>query len=526
MNQQSHTRLAVQWSGLAAGPLLAVLCFLFLPPSYTDANGQIVAFAYAGRVTLAVMIWMAVWWLSEAVEITTTALLPLLLLPILGYPQVKIEEVAAPYADPLVFLFLGGFVIALSMQRWGLDRRIALTTLRLVGTRPVNMVGGFMLTTAVLSAFVSNTATTAMMLPIALSVVGLVRNNEGESAAGEAGPGHEARALDSNFALCMMLGIAYAASIGGVTTIIGTPTNAFLVGFVRDKIAGPYRMEVSYARWLLIGLPFVVVFLPLAWWLLTRVLYPIRMPRVEGGQQLIRRELQALGTLNRGEWITLIIFLATAATWITRTLLVQIHFTVGRQTYYPLGGLTDTGVALIAAILLFAIPVDVRKREFVMNWRAAKKLPWDILLLFGGGFSLAAAVKNYGVAEFIGSGAQFFAGLPPIVIVLVVTTTVILLTELTSNTPTTATLLPVLAALAPGMGVHPYLLVFPAAIAASCAFMLPVATPPNAIVFGSGYVTIPQMAKAGLWLNLIGVALVTVLSYLLLGPVVGINLLQ
>jgi sodium-dependent dicarboxylate transporter 2/3/5 len=469
------------------------------------------------------MVWMAVWWLTEAIPISATALLPLVVFPLFG--AATMEKAAAPYADPLIFLFMGGFLIALSMQRWGLDRRIALNTLRLVGTRPTHMIAGVMLATAVLSAFVSNTATTAMMLPVALSVIHLVGGTSLEMEDEEQLKNPDvAERVGTNFALCMLLGLAYSASLGGLATIIGSPPNAFLVGFVRNTISEPYRMELTYARWLLIGLPLSIIFLPITWFLLTHVLYPVRIRHIPGGRNFIRAEIDKLGRADRGERLTVAVFLMTAGLWILRPLLVEWQWTIGARSWVPFGGLTDAGIAMTGGLLLFVLPVDFRQRRFVMDWQTTKGLPWDVLVLFGGGLSLASAVQQNGVAEFIGRQATHFAGLPPLVIVLIVTTTVIFLTELTSNTATTATLLPVLAALAPGLGVHPYLLIFPAAIAASCAFMMPVATPPNAIVFGSGKITIPQMIKAGFWLNLIGILLVTVLTFVLLGPVLGLAL--
>ncbi|MCH8260507.1 MAG: DASS family sodium-coupled anion symporter [Planctomycetes bacterium] len=495
-----NARSIIRWAGLVGGPVLAALSYAVLPEEYADSAGQLVVFTSAGRVTLGIMIWMALWWLTEAVDISVTALLPIALFPILGIASIK--AATAPYANEYIFLFMGGFLIALSMQRWGLDRRIALITLKLVGNKPVNMIGGFMLVTAVLSAFVSNTATTAMMLPIALSVIDLVRRNKTASA-------------DRNFALCLMLGVAYAASIGGIATIIGTPPNAILAGFIKET----YGETISFARWLIIGVPLAVVFLPITWFLLTRVLYPIRLERIEGGRELIAREHAQLGPMKPGEWVTLIVFLLAAIAWIFRTII---------ERYIP--GVSDPGIAIIAAMLLFVIPVDLKKGTFTMNWSTATKLPWGILILFGGGLSLAAAVKVNGVAQFIGStvptlqGLAETQGLRTLLLIVLVTTGVIFLTELTSNTATTTTLLPILAAIAVGLGLHPYLLIVPAAIAASCAFMMPVATPPNAIVFGSGYITIPQMCKAGLWLNLIGIVLVTLLAYAIIIPVLGIAL--
>jgi sodium-dependent dicarboxylate transporter 2/3/5 len=316
-----------------------------------------------------------------------------------------------------------------------------------------------------------------------------------------------------------MLGIAYGASIGGVGTIIGTPPNAFLVGFVRDSIDEAYRMEISFARWLAVGLPLVAVFLPIAWLLLTRVLYPVRLTSLEGGSALIRDALRELGPLGRGEKTTCLVFLATAAAWILRPVLATLETPFGSR---PFAGLSDAGIAMIGALALFVLPVDWRRGTFAMDWETARRLPWGILLLFGGGLSLASAIQATRVADFIGSRVGVLGDLPPVLLVLAVATLVIFLTELTSNTATTATLLPILAALAPGLGVHPYLLIVPAALAASCAFMMPVATPPNAIVFGSGHVTLPQMCRAGLWLNLIGIAIVTLLTLVVVGPVLGV----
>ena len=485
---------------------MAAALFACLPGEYRDATGTLVEFHAAGRATLAVMIWMGVWWLSEAVPIYVTALLPLSVFPLLGIANMK--AASAPFANPLIFLFMGGFLLALSMQKWGLGKRIALIVLRVVGTRPKNMIAGFMITTAVLSAFVSNTATTAMMLPIAASVIRLVRVQE-DRASGENG-------TSSNFATCLMLGIAYSASIGGTATIIGTPPNVFLVSYLSDSIAEPYRTELSFAKWLLIGVPLSLLFLPIVFLVLTRVVYPVSAQKIEGGDHLIRGELNSLGPANRGEWATFVVFMFTATLWMTRPVLVGVK--IGDGGWMPLEGLTDAGIAMMAAMILFVFPVNVKRRQFVLDWETALKLPWGILILFGGGLSLAAAIHANGVSEFLGSYAGFVRGMPPVVVVFSVAAGMIFLTELTSNTATAATLLPVLGAIAPGLGLHPYLLVVPAAIAASCAFMLPVATPPNAIVFGSGELTLRDMVKAGFWFNLVAIVLVTLLTMLLVRP--------
>jgi len=521
-------RARVQWAGLLGGPALAAIAFVLLPAEYANEAGEMVPFSVAGRATLAMMVWMGVWWLTEAIDISATALLPLAAFPILGVATIK--AAAAPYAHELIFLFMGGFLLALSMQRWGLDKRIALLTVRLVGTKPVNMIAGFMLATAVMSAFVSNTATTAMMLPIAVSVIDLVLREKTGATLSETGRIPEAEGR--NFALCLMLGIAYAASIGGVATIIGTPPNTILVAYIRDNLPG--ESPISFARWMLVGVPLSVAFLPLVWLLLTRVLYPVHIGRIEGGRELIDREYQSLGPPKRGEIVTFIVFSITAALWIIRPILAdgwagEMNPETGEVVSWVIPplipGLTDAGIAMAAGMALFVIPVSPRSRTFAMNWDTARRLPWGILILFGGGLSLAAAVTANGVAEFIANQVptlEFLgdvAWLRTLLLVLIVAAAVIFLTELTSNTATTAALVPILAPLGVALGLHPYMLIFPAAIAASCAFMMPVATPPNAIVFGSGYITIPQMIRAGFWLNILGVLLVTALAVWLMPAV-------
>jgi sodium-dependent dicarboxylate transporter 2/3/5 len=477
-----------------------------LPESYLDASGEIVPLSEAGRATTAVAVWMATWWLSEAIPIYATALLPLVLLPLLGAGSMK--AAAAPYAHELIFLFMGGFMIALAMERWGLHRRIALVTLRLVGNQPTNVVGGFMFVTAALSMWVSNTATAIMLLPVATSVIALVARQHGAASAAEAVANRDSPLR--NFALCLLLGIAYSASIGGLATPIGTPPNVLLLSYAKTQLG----REISFARWMGVALPLVVILLPICWLLLTRVLYRIRLGPIEGGRRLFTQALHELGPLSRGERSVLVIFLLAAASWISRPLLNHLEL-AGMQ---PFAGLTDAGIAMIAAMLLFVAPGERTPRRFALDWETAIKLPWGILLLFGGGLSLAAAVQSNGVGEFLASLVAGLAGTPSLVIVLSVVTGIVFLTELTSNTATTATLIPVLAALAPGLGLEPLTLIVPAALAASCAFMLPVATPPNAIVFGSGLVRIPEMSRAGFWLNWVAIVLITGLVYAVVIP--------
>jgi len=500
MPQQSGVRTRIQWIGLALGPALAALTWLFLPDSYADPLGNPVEFAAAGRTTAALAVWMAVWWMTAAIPVYATALLPLAILPLFGAGGIR--ETAAPYAHELIFLFMGGFIIALSMQRWGLHQRIALSALRLAGTRPAGIVAGFMAVTAFLSMWVSNTATTIMMLPIALSVIGLSAVDDARDTS--------ANTAENPFAIALLLGIAYAASIGGIGTLIGTPPNLFLASFAESELG----ISISFARWMAVGVPLVVVFVPITWFLLTRVLFPVKDEQITADADTIPRMLRSLGSMNRGEKITLLVFVLTAVAWMTRPLLSQLAL----FDAHPFAGLTDAGIAVVAALVLFVTPVDVRQRVFTMDWDTATHLPWGLLLLFGGGLSLAGAISRNGVSEFIGSQVAAIGTAPVLVMIVVVVTMMIFLTELTSNIATTAALVPILAAIAPPLGFHPLLLAVPAAIAASCAFMLPVATPPNAIVFGSGQVDIAQMMRAGIGLNLIGIVLITALAYLLALP--------
>jgi sodium-dependent dicarboxylate transporter 2/3/5 len=355
--------------------------------------------------------------------------------------------------------------------------------------------------TAGLSMWVSNTATAVMMLPIAIGVIQLADIDSEDAGEG------------ARFSLCLLLGIAYAASIGGVGTLVGTPPNLFLASYVHSELG----VEISFAGWLSIGLPIVVCFLPVAWLLLTRWLFPLGSLRIEHGREHFDEALRELGAIKRGEWATLVVFLVTAVAWILRPVLTRLSF----GDHRPLAGLSDPGIAISAALVLFVIPVRVRDRVFVMDWSTAAGLPWGLLVLFGGGLSLAAAIRANGVGEFLGHSAAGLAGMPPLFVMLALVTLMIFLTEITSNTATAATLIPIVAGLAPGLGVDALLLVVPVAIAASCAFMLPVATPPNAVVFGSGKVGVAQMSRAGFWLNLIGIGLITGLCYALVLPVLG-----
>jgi sodium-dependent dicarboxylate transporter 2/3/5 len=495
--------------GLIAGPLLALLLYWTLPNEYRAADGTLTVFGHAGRATLAAMGWMATWWMTEAVEIEVTSLLPIALFPLAGI--MPLARTTANYGADVIYLFLGGFVLALAIARCGLDRRIAFITLRMVGTRPKAIVAGTMGATAFLSMWVSNTATAAMMIPIVLSVIDVaLRRRTGKGLAEHGGIPAGDRDM-RNFALAALLGVAYAASIGGLGTIIGSPPNGILVRFIEQT----YGVQVDFLSWMAIGVPAMLAFLPLAWLLNTTVLFPTGMKEIEGGREYVQNEWAKLGPLSQDERATLAVFGVAVALWMTTPLLKNWQV----AGIHPLGGLSDAGIAIVAAITLFLVSVNRTQGESLMNWATAVQLPWGVLILFGGGLALAAAAEANGVPGFIGSLAGGFAGLPVWLVLLAVIAVMVFMSELTSNTAQVATMLPILAALAPVLGVPPELLLVPSTIAASCAFMMPVGTPPNAIVFGTGLVRMPQMMKAGIWLNLAGILLVFLLTWFYFAPV-------
>ncbi len=463
--------------GLLLGPACLALGLMLPAPE---------GLSPAGWHTAAIALLMTVWWICESIPIPVTAMIPLILFPLVGAGS--IGESAEPYANPIIFLFLGGFLIATAMERWSLHKRIALHIIRRAGTGPRALIGGFMIAAAFLSMWVSNTATALMILPVGLSVIQLADAGDDEAMSGR-------------FAVVLLLAVAYGANVGGMGTLIGTPPNALLAGFVEEQ----YGRPISFVRWLTVGLPVVVLGLPVVFFILTKVAYPIRLPSLPGGSELIAREIAALGPMNRGERSVAVVFTATAFLWITRPLLEPV-----------LPGLSDAGIAMAGGVSLFLIPVDLKRGIFVHDWPTTRRLPWGTLILFGGGLSLASAFTRTGLSEWIGTSLSAIASLPMVLILMIVVAVIVLLTELTSNTATTATFLPVLAALTIGIGQNPLLLAVPAVLGASCAFMLPVATPPNAIVYGSGRVTVPQMARAGLFLNLAFIVLITALAYTLI----------
>ncbi len=470
--------------GLMAGPVAFGLMLVVAPPD---------GMSLMAWRTAAVGVLMATWWISEAIPIPATALLPLVLFPLLGIAS--IGAATAPFANPVIYLFLGGFLLAMALESCGLHKRLAISILSIVGTRPANLIGGFMAGTAFISMWVSNTATVVMMLPMATSVMALSRGgdtvNERQSRS---------------FEVALLLGIAYAANIGGLGTLIGTPPNALLAGFMLES----YGITIGFMQWMLLGVPLVIISLPVAWYLLTKVLQRVGTEEIAGGAALLENERREQGPLSRAEWIVGSITALTATAWVTRPLF---------ERWVP--ALTDTGIAIAGALLVFIIPFSWRPLRFALDWKQAERLPWAVLILFGGGLSLAAAIQQTGLAEWIGTALGAIGGWPVFAVIAIVTLVVIFLTELTSNTATAAAFLPVVASLAVGMGADPMLLAIPTAIAASCAFMMPVATPPNAIVYGTGRLTIPEMATAGIWLNLFFVMLLPVFVYLVAGRVFG-----
>jgi sodium-dependent dicarboxylate transporter 2/3/5 len=480
-------RARYQDIGIWLGPALTVL-MLWIGP-----QGGLSDPAWR---TAALGAWMAVWWATEARPVGVTAFIPLIFFAPLGITS--LSEAAAPYANPILYLYLGGFLIALAMQRWDLHRRIALTLLTVSGTNGRSLVGGFMLTAALLSMWMTNTSTTMMLLPIVSSVIAVIADTVT----------HIDEKERRNFQLCLLLGTAFGATIGGVATLVGTPPNAFLAAFLADN----YDIEISFARWMLVGLPVTAIMLPLCWLALTRLVYPISFETSGETRALLKDLKTSLGPPSSAERRVGIIFLCVVVGWMTRPVLTK---------FLPIEGLSDPGIVMAAAFLMFLVPSGGRNTLRLLNWQQTKELPWEILILFGGGLSLAAAVSETGLAHWLGSSLVPLGTFGTAALVVGAVVLVIFLTELTSNLATTATLLPVLAALALELGVSPITLTVPVALAASCAFMLPVATPPNAIVFGSGMITIPQMAKAGLVMNILGIVLLSLVALLLAPQVLG-----
>lgn len=485
--------------GLFAGPLVGLLVYFLMPdmpmPLADGEDGETVLSAN-GRAVAAVTAFIAIWWATEAIPIPIASLLPLVLFPVLmeGTP---VGDVASSYGSDTIFLFMGGFMLALAMQKWNLHKRIALVIVSKVGSNTAGLIGGFMIATGFITMWVSNTATAVMMLPVGLSVVALITQfRDGRT--------------DANFATALMLGIAYSSSIGSVATIIGTPPNVLMVGYLAEA----HDIHIGFGEWMLVGLPLAAVFMLIAWFVLIKV-FPPQVKKVEGAQDLIRSELAEMGPMARAEKLVLAVFAFAALSWIFVPVLAD--------NFLPwLSSVSDAGIAMTVAVLLFLIPVKRGTR--LLDWETAVQLPWGVLLLFGGGLAISAQFTASGLSTWIGSQVAVLAGVPTWVLILVAAGLVLFLTELTSNTATAATFLPILGGVAVGMQIDILSLVIPVALAATMAFMLPVATPPNAIVFGSGHVRIGQMMRGGVWLNLIALFLVLATMYTLVSWVLGVSL--
>ena len=525
----------VQIYGLFIGIIAAIAVYYLMP-----SNAGEVAGAAAGTkklntdsiaIVAAVAVLMGIWWMTEAIALPATALLPMVLFPILGVDTFK--SAVTPYASDTIFLFMGGFVLALAMQKWNLHIRIALGIVLLIGTSPKRLIAGFMVATGFISMWVSNTATAVMMLPVGLSVLYLVEKLVGNANIPQSASVEATQVLDddavrqstqggamnaimhkgkdvvqevkdktkafrSNFGIALMLGIAYAASLGSLGTLIGTPPNAILLGNMKDM-----GIEIGFGEWMLMGVPLSIVLLAACWALLVYVLFPPEIKEIPGGKEVIRAELAKLGSFSTPEKLVAIVFFLAAFCWVFLGFIFK--------SYGIKIGSLDSIIAMSVAIILFIIPAN-SSGERLIDWDTAKHLPWDILLLFGGGLALSAQFGKTGLSLWIGEQVSSLSILPMVIVILAVTALVIFLTEITSNTATAAAFIPVIIGVAGGLGYTEHnvlLFAIPVALAATCAFMLPVATPPNAIAYGSGYVRIKDMIKAGFWLNIISIFLIT-----------------
>lgn len=503
--------------------MLALGIWLFLPAVEPTDSTEILL-THSAKAVLAATVWIASWWILEVIPISATALLPMILFPLSG--ALDLKTTAAAYANPMIFLFMGGFMIAVTIEKWNLHKRIALNIIMAVGSDLRYIILGFMMATGFLSAWISNTATAVMMMPIGMAV------------AQQLTVGLDKSILRPNDLGCaLMLAIAYGCSIGGMATIIGTPTNVAFTGIVEEL----YGIQIGFGQWLSFGAPIAISLLFLAWLYLVRVAYPIPgNTSVAGGRAEIQRQLDQLGPMSKPEKQVALVFGLVALAWISRSFLLK--------PIIP--GISDTVIGLIGVIVLFSWRVPTEQGEVeetkggtepdafvhdranldqpkytrLLDWQTAEGIPWGILILFGGGLSIAAGFQASGLDQWIGMQLSGLGALPFLLLLLILVAAVNFLTEITSNVATASMLLPILAALSLSLGLHPYGLMIACTVAASCAFMLPVATPPNAVVFGSGYLTIPGMMRVGIWMNILSIVLLTLIVYYWLPIAFGIDL--
>lgn len=474
--------------GTIAGPVAFLVILFFFHPA---------GLSPAATAVLASTAWISIWWITEAIPIAATALLPIVLFPLTG--ALELQATTTSYGHRYIFLYIGGFLLAIAIEKWGLHKRIALNIIHAIGTSVSLIILGFMIATAALSMWISNTATAVMMLPIGMAIISQLCDTP------ETRPEENAK-----FAKALMLGIAYSASIGGMATLVGTPPNLVLAGVV----AKMYGVEISFFQWFMFGLPISLILLALCWLYLTRVAFRFEQTSFPGGRVEIKQQLRGFGRIGFEEKLVLAVFGFTALAWISRSFIQQ------QLGFFP--RLDDTIIAMVAGLSLFMLPSKTKK-EPLLGWEDTKKLPWGIVLLFGGGMALAEGFKSSGLAEWIGSQMTLLDAVSLIFLILILVTAVNFLTEITSNLATTSMLLPILAPMAVAIDVNPLILMVAATVAASCAFMLPVATPPNAVVFGSGHLRIPDMVRVGFRMNLISIVLLTLFVYLVLPLVWGFD---
>lgn len=472
----------IKTTGFLGSMLAALIVYLIMPDDLANA----------ARITAAVGILMGGWWITEAVPLPVTALLPVVLFPALGVAE--FADLGAHYAGSIIFLVLGGFLLAAAMQRWDLHKRIALSIVLVIGTRPDRIVAGFMLATAFLSMWVSNTATAMMMIPMGLSVVALVEKQT-------------KLAKKSRFGTGLMLSIAYGATLGGFATPIGSPATAIIVGYVRESLGYP----LTFFAWMSIGVPIMLLMLVIGWIIITKFLWRPETKELAGGTELFRAEREKLGPMSNGERWVAILFSGAAICWVFLPLIFEDPM------------VTDTGIAMIAGLATFLLPVNIRSRKTVMDWTETRDLPWGVLILVGGGLALSSQILDSGLAEWMGVSLTGLSGIPTWAMLLVVVALILALTEFTSSTATAAAFVPMIGSLALAAGENPVVFAVAAGLACTLAFMLPVGTPPNAVAFGTGAVTIPQMMRTGIWMNVVSIAVVTVAALTLVPLVIGVS---